>query len=315
MGSESRVHAQLPKAGGAFEIGAGDHEVAQVAHWTPTVFKTAAAATAAAVAALADISTRLPASVKVIVTGGGFVCLEYTGGPCPATYAERRRAAFLEHLRMWTEAEADDLVGALRKIKGREFVVGVDVMVGGLGSGQFGLWVGAKGSVLVNKRFPVGGEAIHLAGVATAQRASPRVVETAAGSAMILVCHDAQAFHPRVRRNVDRAGYPTARAAGMGELSDILKDTRPRWVFNLIHSIEKPGSLRTFKTSFKAIAARSGQQPKIIGAFGHRSATADAANWLSELRHPHGMDAVTVVTGSPCAAINEPPCTRSDETR
>lgn len=276
-----------------FIISEGEANLAQVAHRRTRPFDPTTAAKV-----LTALSQKLPESVALIVTGGGFVTLRYdeTG----LTYVARRNDEFLAKLRAWTEGQLKGLVESLHKVKGREFLVGVDVLVDGDGSGQFGLWVGPKGEALVSKRFPVGNESAYLAGVDTEQDPSgPRVVKSKVGASMVLVCHDAQAFNHFTKAKVDQATWLTPRKRGMKELRDTASKQEPKWMFDLIHSVSRSGNLRTFKTSFKQIHVDCLTKPSVVGAFGYGTGKAkQAAGWLAQLRQPPELNAVTVVIES-----------------
>ena len=278
-----------------FSIEAHGPEIAQVAHPKAQPFDSEGAAKV-----LTELSQVLPESVRMIVTGGGFVTLTYDGEAPKKSI--RRKTAFLETLRKWTSARVKDLVAALRKVEGREFLVGIDVLVDGDGSGQFGLWIRQTGSTLVSKRFPVNNEATYLAGVeAEQQERGPRVVKSTLGTAMVLVCHDAQAFnHLTIARvNNAKAKEPGPRKRGMNELHEIARDEKPRWMFDLIHSVANAGNLKTFKRSFEQIHADCLSTPSVVGAFGYGTGKAkQAAGWLAQLRQPPGLNAVTVVIES-----------------
>jgi hypothetical protein len=154
----------------------GAGPVAQVAHptdlgWTPS----------GAIEQLLQAAAELPKETGVVLTGGGFITLTYPhAGQTPHMM---RQAAFLQQLGDWTERELDAALSAIVQSKSnRDFVIGVDIFVNGMGSGQFALWVGPAGRALVAKRFPMNGEDRYLAGL---DAASPlydqRIVATAVG--------------------------------------------------------------------------------------------------------------------------------------
>lgn len=274
-------------------IGAGQARIAQVAHRRTRPFDTVTAASV-----LTEVSNKLPDKTSVVITGGGFVSLEYPRSSIP--YPTRREQKFLDQLRAWTLNKTKDLVVALQKIKKREFLVGIDVIVGGEGSGQFGLWVGNKEAVLVSKRLPVDNESVYLAGVDTRQPTNgPRVVESSIGKVMILVCHDAQAFNHLTQRRVQRAKTVTSRGLAIQELERTASDERPEWAFNLIHSVRKDRSVTKFRTSFKQIHTDCDSHPAVLGAFGYGFGKQDvAAQWLTAMRYPEAVEAIPVVIES-----------------
>ncbi len=276
-----------------FSIAGGEANIAQVAHRRTRPFDPMTAAKV-----LTALSQELSPSVALIVTGGGFVTLKYdvTG----LTYGARRNDEFLAKLRAWTEGQLKGLVKSLHEVKGREFLVGVDVLVDGDGSGQFGLWIGPNGKTLVSKRFPVGNESAYLAGVDTELDPSgPRVVASEVGASMVLVCHDAQAFNHLTEARVNRADWLTPRKRGMNELRGTASTQKPTWMFDLIHTVSNSGNLKTFKTSFKQIHADCPSKPSVVGAFGYGTGKEkQAAGWLAQLRQPPELNAVTVVIES-----------------
>jgi len=52
-------------------------------------------------------------------------------------------------------------------------------------------------------------------------------------------------------------------------LDRLMEDSKPKWVFNLIHQIEKQGSLITFRTSYKQIHEDYEHAPSVVGSFGY----------------------------------------------
>lgn len=274
-------------------MGAGEARIAQVAHRRTRPFDTQTAATV-----LSKVSSKLPDKTRIVITGGGFVSLEYPRTSVP--HPTRREQKFLDHLRSWTLKKVAPLVSALQKTQKREFLVGVDVLVGGEGSGQFGLWVGESGPILVSKRLPVEKESVYLAGVDTSQTTNgPRVVESSIGRVMILVCHDAQAFNHLTKHRVQRAQTLTPRGRAIRELERIAEEEKPEWAFNLIHSVRKDGSVTKFRTSFKQIHTDCDSHPSVLGAFGYGFGKQGvAAQWLTGLRYPEGTEAIPVVIES-----------------
>jgi hypothetical protein len=153
----------------------------------------------------------------------------------------------------------------------RDYLFGIDFISGGNGVGQFGLLARAgKGHTIVWKSYPAGTEANTLAGFGTAKgRLCPRVFDSNIGRAMVLVCHDAQAFNHRNKALVGRAYGQTLRSAAMSEMARQMETEQPPWILNLIHFIDKPASVMTFHKSLKQISTDHIWHPKAIGAFGY----------------------------------------------
>ena len=297
MGSFSTHGIEIGSTRVVFDMSGAESKVArvaQVAHRRSRPFDVPGASTV-----LSALSNRLPETVKVVVTGGGFVLLKYSEGAPKKSV--RRTHGFLEILRVWTQRQIEPLMERLRKISGRDFLIGVDVSVDGDGSGQFAAWVGPNGVELVSKRFPVGGEATYLAGFDEKKSpVGPRIVQTSLGAAMLLVCHDAQAFNHRNQANVRRAAWYTPRWRSLDELETLAYDSNPKWIFDLIHCIEIDEDLVTFKKSFKQVHMDLPSHPKVIGAFGYGTGKENKApGWLAALRPAKGVDVVTVVLRQP----------------
>lgn len=103
--------------------------VAQVAHpvsarWLPRD----------ALAVLAEVAAQVPSTVKVLVTGGGFIQLQYPR--VNADDCELRQPTFLSRLHTWVSTE---LMGMAQLVKSSrcELIIGVDVDVNNRGVGQF----------------------------------------------------------------------------------------------------------------------------------------------------------------------------------
>ncbi|MCJ7544228.1 MAG: hypothetical protein MUP47_06635 [Phycisphaerae bacterium] len=223
-------------------------------------------------------------SVRVVVTGGGLLeLLPSTGRPpggwglrAASDRANEAAAAFKE---------------ALSQAK-RDYIIGVDVFAGPRTVGQFACVVRqGREPVIVWKSFPVGQEANYLAGFGTLDgRCSPRIVETAVGKSLILVCHDAQAFNHRNIGLVRKATQETPRRAAMNEMQRQMQEQQPEWAFNLIHQIDKPGSLRTFSTSYQQIHDDHGWSPCVVGSFGYgQDVRPDLACLAAQAQYPRGL--------------------------
>jgi len=198
---------------------------------------------------LVAASRKVPHYVQLLVTGGGYISLDYP--KTSLSDADLRRPEFLAKLHRWTLAQLSDVLRAIGEAPERDLVIGVDVLVNGLGSGQFALWVGRAGSALIPKRFPVGEEAKHLAGVdALRPGPYPRVINTRLGPTLVLVCHDAQAYNHRNRGAVRRALERTPRARAIGELDRARATSGLMWALNVVHWIEGEPNTRTFRISY-----------------------------------------------------------------
>ncbi len=212
-------------------------------------------------------SEELPSHTRLIVTGGGYVTLEYPKSWLADT--EIRRLEFLEELHAWTLSELAQVIDLLAK-PGRDIVMGVDVSVNRPGNGQFALYVGQENVALVPKRFPVDNEDHYLAGVGAVRAFPyPRVVETRIGPTLILVCHDAQAFNHRNRGTVARAAQPTNRSRAIPELDQARATPGLTWALNLVHWIDSPSNTKTFRTSYGQLRADFPGQVKVAGGFGY----------------------------------------------
>jgi hypothetical protein len=224
----------------------------------------------AAIEHLLRAAAELPKETGVVLTGGGFIKLEYphTG----QSLRMIRQAAFLQQLGDWTERELDAALCAIARSKsGRDVVIGVDVFVNGMGSGQFAMWVGRSGRALVAKRFPVNGEDRYLAGFdSTSPLYCQRIVATAVGPTLLLVCHDAQAYNHRNRALVRNASWTTPRARALRELEPLRTTPGLAWALNLVHWVEGERNTRTFSTSYAQMRTDppSGP-PNVAGSFGY----------------------------------------------
>ena len=268
----------------------GAGPVAQVAHptslkWTPRV----------AADTLVAASHKVAHYVRLLVTGGGYISLDY-----PNTLlsdAEIRQPEFLAKLHSWTLAQLSDVLRAIGESPGRDLVIGVDVSVNGPGRGQFALWIGRGGSALVPKRFPVGEEANHLAGVDVLRPGPyPRVVKTQLGPTLLLVCHDAQAYNRRNRGAVRRAMQPTSRARAIRELDRARATPGLSWALNVVHWIEGEPNTRTFRLSYNQLREDFTGSIKVAGGFGYtRVPVASLPDLLDRMVAPQGMSLTKVI--------------------
>jgi len=153
----------------------------------------------------------------------------------------------------------------------RDYIIGIDVFADASTVGQFAVVIRQRGEPLVVwKSFPVTDEAKYLAGFGTPQgRCAPRIVQTTVGASLILVCHDAQAFNHRNVALVRKATRETPRLAAINEMQRQMQNQRPAWAFNLIHRIDRPENLRTFRTSYRQIRDDHDWSPCVVGSFGY----------------------------------------------
>lgn len=247
---------------------------------------------------LLDIDARCDASVKLVVTGGAFVWITRPNIP-----DEGRWLRSVEGLRALTEEVREEgraLVRGLATKGHRDFIVGVDVCVGKdeeCHAGQFAVVVrrGREEPVVVSKALPVGREDRYLAGFGTREaRSVPRVVPTAAGRTLVLVCHDAQAFNHLTKARIDNADAPTPRAQALRAV----RRQVPRPVgdrggpidcaVNLVHWVEEAGNTKTFRTSHRQLRDDRVPGASVYGAFGFPEAASDeaVASWAARLRTP-----------------------------
>jgi hypothetical protein len=230
--------------------------------WTPSE----------AIECLLRACAKLPKETRVVLTGGGFISLAYphTGH----TLRTVRQVAFLQQLGNWTEKELDAALYAIEQSKNdRDFVIGIDVFVNGMGSGQFALWIGPNGCALVAKRFPVNGEDRYLAGLdAPAPLLGQRIVPTAARPTLLLICHDAQAYNHRNCALVANASWTTPRARAIQELRPLRTTPGLAWALNLVHWVQGQANTRTFSTSYSQMRTDPPSGPQnVAGSFGYDS--------------------------------------------
>lgn len=287
MGSKAML--KLPGKA-KFDIVLGRGPVAQVAH--PTSLKwTAQTATATLIAA----SAALPGHTRLVLTGGGYIELAYPGAA--SSDAAGRQPEFLRELHKWALAELSPLVTSIQRSSKLDFVVGVDLFTKGSATGQFALWVGGGDPALVPKRYPVLDEATRLPGVdATQALGYPRVVHTALGPTLLLVCHDAQAYNRRNRGGVRQATHVTARARAIRELDAARSYPGLTWALNLVHWVAGEPNTRTFRISYRQIREDFGAPIQVAGAFGYeRISAVSAAGLLELMTAPTLMDLTKVI--------------------
>jgi hypothetical protein len=206
----------------------------------------------------------------MLLTGGGFLTLNYPHAPPrPGLVLQN---GFLQQLGAWTENELVDVIQTIKQSCGnRDFVIGVDVLVNEQGSGQFALRIGRDGHTLVAKRYPVSKEDRYLAGFeATSPVYAQRVVQTTLGLALLLVCHDAQAFNHRNQESVANATRITPRARAIQELHTLRITPGLTWALNLVHWVGAEGNTRTFIRSYDQMRTDFSRVPlNVVGSFGY----------------------------------------------
>jgi hypothetical protein len=287
IGSKATIKtAGMPK----WQVVPGSGPVAQVAHpismkWNPRV------ATDTLIAA----AEKVPNDVVLLVTGGGYISLDY-----PKNWlsdADLRQPSFLATLHRWTLAEVSDVIRVIGEAPERDFVVGVDVSVNGPGPGQFALWVGRGGCALIPKRFPVGEEVKRLAGVDAPQPVPyPRIVNTRLRPTLLLVCHDAQAYNRRNRGAVLRARKSTSRGRAISELDQARATPGLKWALNVVHWIEGEPNTRTFRISYDQLRTDFTGAIHVAGGFGYgRVAVESVPGLLDRMVAPRGMTLTKVI--------------------
>jgi hypothetical protein len=209
----------------------------------------------------------LTSGVKLVVSGGGFIEISHTNTYSPKTWKSEKT---IDELTTVVRAKMQ-LVATALKDSERDYVIGVDVFdMQGTGGGQFAVFIRAgEISTIAWKSYPVDEESKWLAGFGTDKgRNSPRIVSSALGKAMLLVCHDSQAYNHRNSANVSRAYSPTHRQHVINGMVRMMKAEKPEWIFSLIHQIDKEGSIRTFRNSYSQIH-QDYRVPAVVGAFGY----------------------------------------------
>jgi len=225
--------------------------------------------------------------VSVLVTGGGFIEMcSQRRGPRRWWLSEQGLEFVCGFATGFMAAEVQAIAACIGSSP-RDYVVGLDVTdVHGRGVGQFGLlYSGGRFEGAVWKSLPVDDESTYLAGFGTEKgRQSPRIVKTRLGKAMILVCHDAQAFN---HFNQSRMRSGTDRSMAADHIHALTETEQPVLGLNLVHYIERPGSIHnTFQRSYRQMHEDWPWHPKAVGAFGYERNTvsmlrtlADACQW------------------------------------
>ncbi len=206
--------------------------------------------------------------LKLVVSGGGLIEIYLN------ERFTRRSWKSKETLEKLTNLVTERVKQVAETLKGsaRDYVIGVDVFdENEIGGGQFAVVInGGEIKTTAWKSYPVLDEHNWLAGFGTSKgRQSPRVVTTSLGKTMVLVCHDAQAYNHRNLALVERAQSTTPRGQVIREMDKAMKDSEPKWVFNLIHQIEKEGGLKSFRNSYREIHEDYGRIPNVVGSFGY----------------------------------------------
>jgi hypothetical protein len=236
----------------------------------------------------------LTSGVKLVVTGGGYMEMGHAQLCSDKVWTSEK---MLGHLTDCVRARMQSVATTLKNSQ-REFVVGVDVFdTRPKGVGQFAVFFSAgEVKTIAWKNFPAGEEKNWLAGFGTAKgRNSPRVVSTVLGKAVLLVCHDAQAYNHRNTALVGRACVPTHRQRSIHSMTQVMQSEKPEWVFNLIHQIAKKGSIKSFRNSYIQLNQDHGV-PAVVGAFGYG---ANVRTILTELagraQYPDGRAGVIAI--------------------
>jgi hypothetical protein len=282
MGTRAGSHNRFPTLKPRIHNVSVEPNVAQIAHpWQSTINSTQAARL------LPTIARLLPSSVLLLLTGGGVLTLARAQpGLSPR---QMRSAPFLNDLHNWTLNQINGLIATLRQTE-RDWVVGVDVLVNGHGTGQFALVITSESSDLIWKSFPVGDEDQVLAGFGSATgAASPRIVNGRLGRMLVLICHDAQAFNHRQLALVGRARQPTARGVVISHFRNALSSTQCDLVVNPVHWINGPVNAQTFLNSYKHIRTDLKGRPDVVGSFGYRMSPGTAGTLLATMHSSHNL--------------------------
>ena len=246
-----------------------------------------------------SFSRALPDEVELLVTGGGFIELDF--GLTKLSRRQLREPAFLKDLHRWTLSNIDEVLRTIGRSPGLDLVVGVDVTVNGqIGVGQFATLISRDGVALVPKRLPVGGESNHLAGVdSTAIDRYPRVFDTRVGSTLLLVCHDVNSVNPRTRALIGRASVPNARTQAIEELDQAVETPGLDWVLNLVHSIDRRRQTQTFGISYRRFNGNIIKGIRVAAGFGYDGVPLENLPQLLDLMvAPKGMSPTKVLIHS-----------------
>lgn len=235
--------------------------------------------------------------VRLVVSGGGLIQINHNRR---CSYKTWRSEEALEELVDLVRERMRSVANALEESK-RDFVIGVDVLDAiDTPVGQFAVLVtGGEIETIAWKSFPVGGESKWLAGFGTVKgRNSPRIVSTALGKTLLLVCHDSQAYNHRNRALILRAHRSTLRTKVINSMTELIKAEKPEWALNLIHQIDKEQSIKTFRTSYTQIHSDYGV-PGILGAFGYGpNVQAKVARLATRTQYPDGKAGVVAILES-----------------
>lgn len=241
-----------------------------------------------------DQLSLLTTGVKLVVSGGGFIEVSQDKAYSPKTWKSEKTLDELEDL-VRTKMQ---LVATALKGSERNYVIGVDVFdAQDIGGGQFVAFLSAGEVVTIAwKSYPVGEESKWLAGFGTDKgRNSPRIVSSDLGKAMLLICHDSQAYNHRNMALVRRANSPTHRQQAINSMVKMMKVEKPDWAFSLIHQIDKEGSIRTFRNSYSQIH-KDYRVPAVVGAFGYGTNVQPILEQLARrAQYPDGKAGVVVI--------------------
>lgn len=237
----------------------------------------------------------LTSGVRLVVSGGGFIEIFHTKTYSPKTWKSEK---ILDELTDVVRARMQ-LVATALKDSERDYVIGVDVFdMQKTGGGQFAVFLSAgEISTIAWKSYPFGKEESKwLAGFGTDKgRNSPRIVSSALGKAMLLVCHDSQAYNHRNSASVSRAYSPTHRQHVINGMVKMIKAEKPEWAFSLIHQIDKELSIRTFRNSYSQIH-QDYRVPAVVGAFGYGRNVQTILEWLAhKAQFPDGKAGVVAI--------------------
>jgi hypothetical protein len=234
--------------------------------------------------------------VKLVVSGGGFIEINHHQTYISTTW---RSPQTLKDLKILVQTKIQPVATALKHSK-RDYIIGVDVFdTNDKGGGQFAVLIRkGKISAIVWKSYPTVKEDRHLAGFGTDLGLnSPRIVDTnlgkvgKVGKAILLICHDSQAYNPRSKATASRP----ARLKVIEKMENMIKENNPEWAFNLIHRIDKEGSIKTFRTSYIRIHKKF-NVPSVIGAFGYSEDVREILTKLAEkTQYPNGKASVVVI--------------------
>jgi hypothetical protein len=231
---------------------------------------------------------------RAILTGGGFIQI---------SESDRRFSELSnEHVRFEeVHSTAYKIAERLKEYcagANRDLVIGLDLVINNRGVGQFAISL-SKGQLLgiVWKSYPVMDEWKWLAGFGVdVGMKAPRFVDLEIGKTMILVCHDSQAFNHRNKALVARANRRTPRMDVMDYMDQQIKLEKPSWALNVVHYIGKPGSIRTFSTSYKQIGSDFPWPIKSVGAFGYaRSVRGSIIDLARKMQFPYGNVSSAVI--------------------